>query len=262
MSVWAKQTLAILASVVVAGVMLLLGLWQMASYEESTHDVSAERAAAPPIALADQVSADGTVQDVYARRVTVTGEYLPEHQVLVGVTNEEGKACRDATGSTVECDVWRVATAFRLTDGRTVAVVRGAVEPGSSAPAPPTGEQSLVGVFLAPDKAGADTSGGPNSSGDHVGAPDHPTLRVQELAQTWPSPLIGGYITLSSADSVAQGLTAAPLVLPEAEGSPTHRGYALQWWVFAAGAVAFGIYAARGFAKQDERQRERIATTG
>ena len=75
------------------------------------------------------------------------------------------------------------------------------------------------------------------------------SVRVQALAQTWPSPLVGGYVTLSEADSEAQGLSAAPLVLPTAEGSPTHRGYALQWWVFAAGAVAFGFYVARGFAK-------------
>ena len=110
--------------------------------------------------------------------------------------------------------------------------------PGSPAPTPPAGTQDIVGVFLAPDKS-ADASS--------YGA-DLATLRVQELAQTWPSPLVGGYVTLSAADSAAQGLAEAPLLLPAAEGSPTHRGYALQWWVFAAGAIAFGVYTARGFA--------------
>lgn len=241
MSIRTKQTLAILASLVVAGVMLLLGLWQMASYEESTRNVSAERAAEAPVALADQVSDDGTVQDVYARRVTLSGTYLPEYEALIGTEAP-----------------WRVATAFRMSDGRTVAVVRGAVEPGATVPAPPAGEQDLVGVFLAPDKSVTDAQSPgeiPASPDDAAGdAPDLPTLRVQELAQTWPSPLIGGYVTLSATDSAAQGLAEAPLVLPEAEGSPTHRGYALQWWVFAAGAVAFGIYAARGFAKQEARK--------
>ena len=58
MSIRVKQTLAILASLVVAGVMLLLGLWQMSSYEESTRDVSAERAAQAPVPLADQFQLD------------------------------------------------------------------------------------------------------------------------------------------------------------------------------------------------------------
>jgi cytochrome oxidase assembly protein ShyY1 len=225
MSIRAKQTLAILASLIVAGVMLLLGLWQMSSYEESTRDVSAERAAQAPVALADQVSTDGAIADVYGRRVTLSGTYLPDYQVLVGAGSP-----------------WRVATAFRMADDRIIAVVRGAVEPGAPVPSPPSGEQDIVGVFLAPDRSTADSTG-------EVG--DLPTLRVQELAQTWPSPLIGGYVTLSGADSATQGLAEAPLVLPEAEGSPTHRGYALQWWVFAAGAIAFGIYAARGLARKE-----------
>ena len=95
-------------------------------------------------------------------------------------------------------------------------------------------------MFLAPDKSAEASSYGA----------DLATLRVQELAQTWPSPLVGGYVTLSAADSAAQGLAEAPLLLPAAEGSPTHRGYALQWWVFAAGAIAFGVYTARGFASR------------
>ena len=239
MSIRVKQTLAILASLVVAGVMLLLGLWQMSSYEESTRDVSAERAAQAPVPLADQVSADGAVADVYARRVTLSGTYLPDYQALVGIDNG-GKPCRGSSGDAVNCALLRVTTAFRMSDDRVIAVVRGAVEPGSTAPTPPSGTQDIVGVFLAPDKS-ADAS--------PYGA-DLATLRVQELVQTWPSPLVGGYVTLPAEDSAAQGLAEAPLLLPEAEGSPTHRGYALQWWVFAAGAVAFGVYTARGFAKR------------
>ena len=237
MSIRVKQTLAVLASLVVAGVMLLLGLWQMSSYEESTRDVSAERAAQAPVPLADQVSADGAVADVYARRVTLSGTYLPDYQALVGIDNG-GRPCRGSSGDAVNCALLRVTTAFRMSDDRVIAVVRGAVEPGSTAPMPPSGTQDIVGVFLAPDKSAEASSYGA----------DLATLRVQELAQTWPSPLVGGYVTLSAADSAAQGLAEAPLLLPAAEGSPTHRGYALQWWVFAAGAIAFGVYTARGFA--------------
>lgn len=228
MSLRTKQALAVLAGVVVAAVMLLLGLWQMGSYQESTRDVSAERAAEAPTSLAEAVAPDGVIQDIYGKRVTLTGTYLPEHEATVGVDGEPT----------------RVVTALQLVDGRYVAVVRGALGDSGSVASPPTGEQSITGIFLAPDMQADDP---PSPSNDLA------SLRVQELAQRWPSPLIGGYVTLSEADSSAQGLQAAAIVLPDAEGSPTHRGYALQWWVFAAGAVAFGIYVARGFAEDAKK---------
>ncbi|MHA6507939.1 SURF1 family protein [Tessaracoccus sp. Y1736] len=227
----AKQAVAVTAGLVVAAVMLTLGLWQMSSYEESTRDVSAERAALEPVALAESVAESGEIDDVYGRQVTLTGAYTTD-EVLVG-------------------EQWplRVVTAFEMDDGRHVAVVRGIVEQGAVAPAAPSGEQDVAGVFLSSDLPAESVA---------VGA-DIGSLRVQALAQGWPSPLIGGYVTLPAEASTAQGLSAAPLVLPEAEGSATHRGYALQWWVFAAGAVAFGIYVARGFGK-DAADAKRLAS--
>ncbi len=221
-----RRVFIMLASAVVAAVMVMLGLWQMHSYEESTRDVSAERAAEAPVVLEEQVSDDGSMSDIYGKPVTLTGVYLPEDEVLVGTT-----------------DALRVVTALQLSDGRYVAVVRGAVEAGSVVPPAPEGQQSFEGIFLASDK----TSEDPATAGA-----DMSTVRIQALAQDWPTPLLGGYVTLSEADSEAQGLDAASLTLPEAEGSATHRGYALQWWVFAAGAIAFGVYAARGVKDDDD----------
>ena len=224
MGVRAKQVVAVVAGFVVAALMLLLGLWQMSSYQESTRDVSAERAAEDAVPLAESVAADGEIADVYGRRVTLSGAYTAD-EVLVG-----------------EEPPLRVVTAFRMDDGRHVAVVRGAVEPGVTVGPAPAGPQEVTGVFLASDFAAEAVAEGA----------DLGSIRVQALAQEWPSPLVGGYVTLSEADSAAQGLAAAELVLPTAEGSATHRGYALQWWVFAAGAVAFGFYVARGFGKESE----------
>lgn len=228
MTVKTKQALAVMAGLVVAVVMMLLGLWQMSSYEESTRDVSAERAAEAPVSLTASVANDGTIQDIYGKRVTLSGRYVPDHQVTVG---DEAP--------------WRVATLFQLDDGRYVTIVRGSIAPDTPPPAAPGGTQDVEGIFLAPDKS---------YSGSAEKVAELPTLRVQELAQRWPAPLIAGYVTLTEAESATQGLGRADLELPEAEGSPTHRGYALQWWVFAAGAIAFGIYAARGFAKDEERR--------
>ena len=233
MSLKAKQALAIIAGCLVAVVMMMLGLWQMNSYEESTRDVSAERAAEPAVPLAESVQSDGSIADIYGHRVTFSGRYVPEFQQLIG-----------------DADPLRVVTLFQLEDGRYISVVRGAADGSSHIPAPPSGEVAIEGIFLAPDK--------PYEGSASSAFADQPTLRVQELAQDWPSPLIGGYVTLPESDSTAQGLQAAPLELPAAEGSATHRGYALQWWVFAAGAVAFGIYAARGFAKDEAKRQAKV----
>lgn len=230
MSVRARQVLAVLGGVVVAGVMVVLGLWQMASYQESTRDVSAARAAEDAVPLTDNVSESGEVADIYGRRVTVSGSYGPE-EVLVG-------------------ESWpvRVTTVFQMDDGRNLAVVRGALDDGEAVPPAPAGDQEITGVFLAPDLPAQDSATGA----------DLGSLRVQSLAQTWPSPLVAGYVTLPAEASAEQGLAEAPLQLPTMEGSPTHRGYALQWWVFAAGAVGFGIYVARGFGRQPSPDRVEI----
>lgn len=220
MSLRLKQGLTILIGIVVAAVMLVLGLWQMAQFQRSALDVATQRAEMETVDLAGNIRPDGIVEDIYGRYATASGSYLPEYQVLVG---DEAPL--------------RVATAFQLTDGRTVAVVRGSVAAGAPVPEPPAGPQDIVGVFLASDspaEAGAKPLG------------DLSTVRLQQLAQEWPTGLVGGYLTLSEDASTAQGLGAAEVVLPEGEGSATHRGYAMQWWVFAGAAIAFSIFIARG----------------
>ena len=66
------------------------------------------------------------------------------------------------------------------------AVVRGIVEQGAVAPAAPSGEQDVAGVFLSSDLPAESVA-----TGADIGS-----RRVQALAQGWPSPLIGGYVTL------------------------------------------------------------------
>src|SRR5690606_13588355 len=111
----------------------------------------------------------------------------------------------------------------------------------------PAGVHDVEGIFLAPDLPAAAA---------RTDAADLATVRIQALAQEWPPPLIAGHVTLPAAESAAQGLGEAAVVLPCMEGSPTQRGYALQWWVFAAGAIAFGVYTAGQFGKEDQRKKQ------
>ena len=208
MSLRTKQFVAVASGLAVAAVMVVLGLWQMSRFQLSVEDVATERAAQPPVALAPAVHANGTVDDVYGRRVSAAGEYLPEHQVVTGTTEA------------------RVVTAMRLDDGDQPA-------------APPSGRQEIVGVFLASDHEQDRPSG---------------SVRLQRLAQTWPAPLVGGYVTLDEEQSAQQGLAPAKVELPEQHGTAMHQGYALQWWVFAVAAIAFGIFLARQFRVAEERR--------
>lgn len=215
MGVRVKQGAVIAIGVAVAVVMLLLGLWQMQVFEEQGNRSAADRAAQAPVPLLGLVNADGTVGDVYGKQVTVSGHYLPEQQVAV--VAEDGAV--------------RVLTAFEVADGRVVPVVRGVVPAGAVLPDPPAGEFEQVGIFL-PSEPPAELG---------VSEESLASVRLPLLAQRWPQQLVPGFVTLSAVDAQAQGLTQAQVSLPTGEGSWRNGGYALQWWVFAAFALALSV---------------------
>ncbi|MEO7588884.1 MAG: SURF1 family protein [Arachnia sp.] len=221
MSLTLRRGLTILIGVVVAVVMLLMGLWQMARFQASIVDVAAERAAEPPVVLAQSIATDGTIDDIYGRRVQFSGEVVPGYELLVG-------------------SQWpmRVVVPFAMTDGRIVPVVLGLGDRELSVT--DAGPQSIEGIFTASDQEGELTPPSDAPGGSTA------TLRLQTLVQTWPQPLVAGYVTLNGDGAAQYGLQPARATLPEVQGSGMHQGYALQWWVFAAAAVAFSIVVARG----------------
>jgi len=210
MPVRARQALVATAGIAVAVVMLWLGLWQMQVFEDKENSSAQARAALPPVPLLENVAADGTVGDVYGRRVSARGAFLPTQQLLI--TAEDG--------------VVRVLTALQLTDGRVLPVVRGAVAAGRQPPEPPGGEVGVVGVFL-PSEPAADIPDG--------------AVRLPAIAQQWPQQLVPGFVTLDPDGATAQGLEPAPVTLLTGEGSWQNYGYALQWWVFAGFALFMTI---------------------
>ena len=209
MGVRGRQWLIAVIGTVLTVAMLWLGLWQMRVFEDKENESAASRALQPAVPLLDFVTPDGSVGDIYGKPTSVTWRYLPAQQARV--TGEDGTV--------------RVLTAFQVADGRVLAVVRGSLPPGTGAlPSPPTGELAQTGVFL-PSEAGAgrgDTGTGLTS------------VRLPLLAQYWPQQLLPGFITLTAADSAAQGLGPYVVALPTGSGSIQNIGYALQWWVFAA----------------------------
>ena len=228
----AKQAIAVTIGVVVGVGMIILGLWQTSRYQASMEDVAQQRLAEPAVNLAEHVRPDGTVDDVFGRRAVASGEFVPELALHVGTEQP-----------------MRAVQGFQLEDGRYLAVVLGVSE-GEAAPRLPTGVFELEGIFTSSDPAvrgqlPADAPAGSLTS-----------LRLQALAQDWPTPLIAGYITLSEEHSAELGLMPAEAILPEQEGTAMHQGYALQWWVFAGAAIVFSVIVARGFAPAAARESE------
>ncbi len=225
-----KQLLVGAVGCALAVTMLWLGLWQMRVYESKEQASAEERAALPPVALLENVAADGTVGDVYGRRVSSSGTFLPAQQLLL----TDG----------------RVLTAFEVADGRVLPVVRGVATasdgmptpPGTTLPVPvegsfppPVGEQEIIGIFMPTELRSEDPEG---------------AVRLAALAQRWPQQLLPGFLTLNAEDARSQGLEPAAVDLGTGEGSWQNYGYALQWWVFAGFVIFMTLRFVRALGRQ------------
>lgn len=221
-----RQALVVTIGVVLAAVMVGLGLWQLQVFTDQGNASAQARAQQAAVPLLDHVSADGAVGDIYGKPVTVTGHYLPGQQERV--LGSDG--------------VVRLLSALELADGRVLPVVRGTLEAGAEAPQAPTGDLQQVGIFM-PSEPAADH---PLTTGYTLGS-----VRLAQLAQLWPQPLMPGFVTLDTAEASAQGLPAATVTLPEQEGSWRNSGYALQWWVFALFGLGMTLKIAQNMGRRD-----------
>ena len=212
--------------------MALLGIWQLEVYQEQGADASAARAAQPPVALGSVAPPASRVTEGYGLSVQVSGVYDPTLQALVPLAGSDGPL--------------RVLTGLRQADGSTVAVVRGLVPATTKeAPAPPSGEVTVVGVLLPSEEAG-------EAAPANALARTLPSVRLPLLAQTWPSPMVDGYVLLSAADAQAGGLAPAPLVLPEGQGRLRNGAYAAQWWLFGLFAIVMSARIARDLGEKSD----------
>ena len=216
-----KQALVIALGIGLAAVMVVLGFWQLEVYHRQGAVAAARRASAPPVTLNSVARPGESAGAGYGRSVAFEGKYDPELQLLVPVEDGVGQ--------------FRVLTGLRQADGSVVAVVRGLVsEP--IAPPPPSGLVQQVGVLLPTEEYAPETN---LPSGQMA------SIRLPALAQQWPGPLLDGWVNLSSSDATTQGLTPAPLRLPESPGRIRNGAYVGQWWLFAAFTLFMAFRMAR-----------------
>lgn len=225
-----QQLGLVLLGSVLAGVMIMLGLWQMQVFEDQGQEGAIARMNEPAVPLQSVASAGSEITDGYGRMVTFEADYVAEDQLLVPVEDRPG--------------TYRVLTPALTADGTLVPVVRGETG-GTTPPAPPEGDVAQRGVLLASElRVEGDLPEG------QIGS-----VYLSQLVQTWEEPMIAGYVTLPAELATAQGLQPATPALPSGRGSGQNFGYALQWWVFAAAAFGFSTYLAGHIGRAAERRR-------
>lgn len=221
---------------------LLLSRWQVHRLDDrrAANAVVERNSSASPVPV-DQVMTAGaaaaTVDDaVQWRQVTATGTYDASRQVLVRKRPLDGQN-----------GFW-VVTPLVTDSGAVLAVNRGwLAASGSStsvqeAPAPPTGEVTVVGRVR------------PSEQAPHPQPSDLPAGQVTDLDVSLVVPsgtAYPGYVELVSSDPAQSG-DLTPIALPDLSDGP-HMSYAIQWVLFAGVAVV-------GFVLLARREKETLAT--
>lgn len=224
---------------VVALVCIGLGTWQIARYDwKHGENDGLRHNAEQPVAALDTVLPTLPTQPksdaIQYRRVSATGSYDTAHQVLVRKVQ------------VASTNGFYVLTPLR-TAGGTLLVVRGFQTTTDTPPAPPAGQVTVTARIEPSDTAddkGRELSGQVES------------VNAAQEAQRLDTTVYAGYAELLADQPGTAGLT----VLPQPDLSnpaggaiePQHIAYILQWYLFAAIAVAGPLVLARAEARRDD----------
>ncbi|MEU4196652.1 SURF1 family protein [Kribbella sp. NPDC026611] len=233
MSVWrtvftARWLGLLLLALTLAGVMTVMGVWQLDVYHSKTAAATAKHAAAAPVALQSLFSVDeGLPAKAVGRQVTIDGTWGPTAD-QVFIADRERNSARG---------FW-VVSPVKLNAADAVMVVRGWV-PSTSSPAAvaPSGPVRLTGVVAASEAQ--------DSSADAAKGRVLSSLRIPTIVHLVNYRLYDGFVIQRSIESGAVPSPAPAAVQPPPP--PTdHAGlrnvaYAFQWWIFAAFTLAMWV---------------------
>jgi surfeit locus 1 family protein len=223
---------ALLALVVAVGC-ASLGLWQLRRLDERrAFNSSVERAVgSAPIPLSRALAHADDPSDLAYRRVSLSGTYDPEREVVVFGRTLEGR-----TGS-------EVLTPLVRTDGVAVMVDRGWVPldldtPPVAGAAPPPGRVQVDGILWPPEaEDDVEAGAGPVTQ---LGRIDLGRLREQLPYRIQPV-----YLRLLEQRPANPLPLPASMPLPPLDEGP-HLSYAVQWFIFGSIAViGYGVLAVR-----------------
>jgi surfeit locus 1 family protein len=209
--------------------MVNLGFWQLRRLDERkdfNHAVRTNAAAeaVPVTTLLPTNATSADVRDAEWRRVTVSGTYRADADVLVANRVLEGQP-----------GYW-IVTPITTADSGVIAVVRGfvtraLVASGGLAPtAPPGGTVTVTGFVQRP------RHGGRFASDREAGLAQISTVDVDALAARWGSALAPYWLQLTEQAPAVADEVLQPVPRPTLDNGP-HLSYAIQWFTFSMIAV-------------------------
>lgn len=231
--------LAVMAGCVLAG----SWQWDRLQQARAANDLAETRMEAEPIDLVDLTGTGVDVEELEYRRVTATGTFRPDEEVL-----QRNRSHRGNQGL-------HVLTPLELTDGTPVLVRRGWVPNGIDEPPvteapPPEGRVEVTGILeLSVSPSGFGATDPQEGELERVFHADVGRLDRQVAGELFPMVL-----RLANPSPPAGEL---PLVADRPElDEANHLSYAVQWYSFAVlAAITYGLWLVR-------RRRRPGAETG
>jgi len=214
---WGAHLLAL----VLVGVAVGLGFWQLGAWQDHRRAQAADLTNAEPLPLADVIGPDDPFPgDRVGQPVTVVGAWVPRGTVYVSGREHEGR------------DGFWVVTPLAVgdgDDGAALPVVRGWVADPAEAPAPPTGAAE-VEAWLQPPQGTGEVDADP---GDDV----LPQLRIADVIQHVDQDLYGAYGVARTPGPDLEPATLDQLPPVAALTGLRNLLYAIEWWFFGAFAA-------------------------
>jgi cytochrome oxidase assembly protein ShyY1 len=237
---WLRWALLIIFVAVLGVVFVNLGQWQLDRLaqrkERNATTITNEQ---KPVQPYEQVFTRPITDADQWQRVEARGTFDAQHQFVVRYRSNG-----DADGYEVVTPL-RTATGAVLVDRGFIPLERGTQIP-SVAPAPPTGEVTVVGHVRRDEK-------GRRAATTPVGNQMR-LINSETIAATLAYPIASGYIGLLTVQPEQQG-GFQPIKLPELSEGP-HFWYALQWFMFTAVAAAGIVVFIRGDLRARREERE------
>lgn len=217
---------ALVLAVVFAVICGLLGNWQLREARAEGRAKAIEHAASLPVQPITEIVEPQSPfpREGSTRRITATGTYAPEGQVLITDRRLDGIP-----------GYWVVTPLVVTETGAWLPVLRGFVTDIANATAPPTGEIALAGG-LAPAESPTSEAGLPQG-----------VLRSIDmglLVNRWDTDVYNAFVFATDEQAAGSPVALNGLVrVPPPTGESSELNfknamYAVQWWIFAA----FGFF--------------------
>jgi len=217
-----------IATIVVVGVCVTAGNWQLARmhYKQGLRDQYESAIATAPLATADLPHATSDWSALRYKPVALHGTFDARHQIFLDNKVQAGQVGYD------------VVAPLDLDDGRAVLVDRGWVAQGRSRAelpdvAPPSGPVMVRGRIELPAASYFELKSE---------APTRPVWQHLDLARytAWSGTRVLPVIVQQTAPTNEQDTLLRAWPAPDF-GIDTHRIYMVQWYAFAAIALAFWL---------------------